>query len=406
MTGLSLAVVALTLVGVAVGRYPRLHMNRATIALVGATLLVLLGALSLEQAFAAIDLNTLALLLAMMILNGNLRLAGFLPLLTSKLITWAKTPRQLLAVVVVSSGVLSAVLLNDTIVLAFTPLVLEVTRSLRRNPLPYLVALVTSANIGSVATVIGNPQNMLIGLSSGIPFLAWCAKLFPVAAVGLLFVWLVVAWVYRREVSSDRFVLVTNPEVRIHRALLWKGLVATGGMVVALALDAPIPLAALGAAAFLLITRRLKAERVFREIDVSLLVFFASLFVVTHALETTGVAPRLFAWARPLAEGGIPAFTGQAALVSNLVSNVPAVLLFKPLVAALPHPESAWLALAMATTLAGNLTLMGSMANLIVAEIARGQRVELGFVEYLKAGVPITLLSLAWGVGWLMWRGT
>lgn len=396
-----LLLIAVTLVGVAVGRYPRLRMNRATIALVGATALVLSGAISLADAFGAVDLHTLALLLAMMILNGNLRLAGFLPLVTGVALRWAGSPRQLLALLVAVSGCLSAVFLNDTIVLVLTPLVLEVTARLRRNPIPYLVALVTAANVGSVATIVGNPQNMLIGLQSGISFAAFTAALAPLAIAGLVVVWAVVLLVYRAEFRAQALEGHVAIEAHLHRPLLAKGLAAAALMMVALFAGAQIALAALAAAAFLLVTRRLKPQRVFREIDVSLLVFFASLFVVTRALETAGFAGPLFDALEPVARHGLLALTAVAVLASNLVSNVPAVLLLRPAIASFPDPESAWLGLAMATTFAGNLTLLGSVANLIVAEIARDHRVHLGFREYLRAGVPITLLTLGLGVLWL-----
>ena len=176
---------------------------------------------------------------------------------------------------------------------------------------------------------------------------------------------------------------------------------ATAVMLVAFLAGAPIPLAALGAAAILLITRRIKPQRVFNEVDFSLLVFFSGLFIVTGAIEHSGLSERIFALGRPLATQGTAALTGVAVVLSNLVSNVPAVLLFRPFVPQLPDPSQAWLTLAMATTFAGNLTLLGSVANLIVAEIARNRGVELSFREYLKAGVPITLVSLILGVIWL-----
>jgi Na+/H+ antiporter NhaD/arsenite permease-like protein len=163
----------------------------------------------------------------------------------------------------------------------------------------------------------------------------------------------------------------------------------------------PIPLAALAAAALLLISRRTDPESVFREVDWSLLVFFAGLFIVTHSLETMGVGDRILAAAKPLAESSITALTVVAALLSNLVSNVPAVLLLRPILPSFSDPAQTWLTLAMATTLAGNLTLLGSVANLIVAEIAARRGIELGFNEYLRSGVAITLLSLATGVAWL-----
>ncbi len=394
-------VAALTLIGVAVGRWPWLRMNRATIALVGATVLVGTGMLTLPQAYAAVDWNTILLLFAMMVLNVNLRLAGFFHLVTSHIVQLARTPRRLLALIVIVSGVLSAIFLNDTLALMLTPLVLDLALALKRNPLPYLVALVTAANIGSVAAITGNPQNMLVGMASGIPFVDFTLALAPVALGGLVIICLIIPLVYRQEFAPGAFTETYRMESRQYRPLLRKSMLATALMLVALVAGAPIPLAALLAAALLLFTRRLKPERVFREIDWGLLVFFSALFVVTGAIETSGLGERLFALLRPWSDGGPASLSGVAVVLSNLVSNVPAVMLFRPVVPTLADPETAWLTLAMATTLAGNLTLLGSVANLIVAEIARHRGVQLGFVEYLKAGTPVAVLSLLLGILWL-----
>jgi Na+/H+ antiporter NhaD/arsenite permease-like protein len=295
------------------------------------------------------------------------------------------------------------VFLNDTIALMMTPLVLELALSLRRNPLPYLVALVTAANVGSVAAITGNPQNMLVGISSGISFVQFTAALAPVAVAGLAVIWLITVAVYRAEFSAVTLPSPVRTAVERDRPLLRKATLATGLMLVALVAGAPIPLAALAAAALLLISRRREPERVFEEIDWGLLVFFASLFVVTGAIETSGLGEKLFAWLRPWADGGPGKLTSVSLVLSNLVSNVPAVMLFRPIVPGLADPHTAWLTLAMATTLAGNLTLLGSVANLIVAEIAKRRDVHLTFTEYLKAGTPIAIVTLLLGVAWLSW---
>ncbi|HWA87411.1 MAG TPA: anion transporter [Opitutus sp.] len=394
-------VVAGTLVGVAIGRWPWLRMNRATIALVGATVLMAIGAIPLEEAFRAVDWNTIVLLFAMMVLNVNLRMAGFFHRVTSRIARLARTPRRLLALVIGVSGALSAIFLNDTIALMMTPLVLEMTCALRRNPLPYLVALVTAANVGSVAAITGNPQNMLVGMASGIPFVHFTAALAPIAIAGLFVIWAVVALVYRGEFTAealDHELMLSGDE---DPALLRKATIATGLMLAGLIAGAPIPLAALAAAAVLLVSRGRDPERVFGEIDWGLLVFFAALFVVTGAIETSGLGRDLFAWMRPWADGGPAKLTAVSVVLSNLVSNVPAVMLFRPVVPTLAQPQTAWLTLAMATTLAGNLTLLGSVANLIVAEIARRRNVRLSFIEYLKAGTPIAVFTLLIGVWWL-----
>jgi Na+/H+ antiporter NhaD/arsenite permease-like protein len=398
---LSVATIIATIIGVAVGRYPFLRMNRATIALTGATALIALGALTLEEAYAALDLDTLTLLFAMMILNVNLRRAGFFGVVGNWVIHNAHSSRQLLALIIVASGLLSAVFLNDTIVLVFTPLVLDICVTVNRRPIPYLVALVTAANIGSTATITGNPQNMIIGVASGIPFAQFTAYLGPVALVGLALIWLVIVVVYRQEFSAAHLAKEATVRVITEPPLLRKSLLATGIMVVGLVAGMAIPLAALVAAAVLLISRRIEPEGVFREVDWSLLVFFAGLFIATGALETLGVSAQLFAVMQPIAERGIVALTATGVVLSNLISNVPAVLLFRPFVPSFPAPTQTWLTLAMATTFAGNLTLLGSVANLIVAEIAKRRGVELGFGEYLRAGVPITLISLVVGVAYL-----
>jgi Na+/H+ antiporter NhaD/arsenite permease-like protein len=272
---------------------------------------------------------------------------------------------------------------------------------LRRNPIPYLLALATAANVGSVATITGNPQNMLIGMASGISYLTFLGYLLPVALVGMGIIWVVLVLLYRAEFTAVSLPPPSLPPPRLYRPLLRKSLLATGLMLVAFIVGVPIPLAALVAASILLVTRRLKPERVFRDIDWTLLVFFAGLFMVTGALETSGLSERLFAIVQPVAERGIGLLTAVALILSNTISNVPAVMLFRPLVPHFAEPQTTWLVLAMSTTLAGNLTLLGSVANLIVAESARAKGVKLTFSEYLWAGLPITLLSLLWGVLWL-----
>jgi len=334
----------------------------------------------------------------MMIINTNLRMAGFFDLAACRITRLAHTPRQLLTWLIVFSGVLSAIFLNDNIALMFTPLVIELTSTLKRNPVPYLVGLVSAANIGSTATIIGNPQNMIIGSSSHIPFLTFSGHLAPIAIMGLLISWVILVFVYRREFTPSPLTAEKPPDLQIYKPFLIKDAIATLLMIVALFIGAPISLAALSAAAFLLITRRINPTRVFRQLDGPLLVFFSGLFIVTGAIETTGSLGHLFSLARPLAQAGVASLAGVAAVLSNLVSNVPAVPLFRPLIPQFSNPQLSWLTLAMATTLAGILTLLGSVANLIVAESARKRGVNLSFVEYLKTGIPITLLNLSIGL--------
>jgi Na+/H+ antiporter NhaD/arsenite permease-like protein len=401
MNALRVAIVVVTLAGIALGGIPGLRMNRATIAVVGATLFVATGGLPLDQAYRAIDLNTIALLFGMMVLNANLRLAGFFDLVAGRLARHAHSPRALLGVIVLSAGVLSAIFLNDTIVLVFTPLVIQLARAGGLAPVPFLVALATAANVGSVATIIGNPQNMLVGVASGISFTRFLAVLAPVALVGLGLVWAVMSVLYRADLAP-RPVAARPPDARVYRPLLRKSVAATAVLLIALLAGITPPLAALIAASLLLVTRRLEPEHVFQEIDWGLLVFVSALFVVSRGAETTGISGALFGWLGTSVGAGLPGLAAVTAALSNVVSNVPAVLLLQPTIPTLPDPDRAWLTVAMSSTLAGNLTLLGSVANLIVAESARRAGVRLGFAEYLKAGVPITLATLALGTGWLL----
>lgn len=398
-TGVTLGIVIITYIGVALGRFPNLNMNRATIALVGAAALIATGMMTENEAIAALDIGTILLLASMMIINNNLRLAGFFGWVASRLLHLAHTPRALLAIVIVMAGVLSALFLNDTICLMFTPVVVDITQRLKRDPIPYLIGLATATNIGSTATITGNPQNLIIGQASGISYITFSAYLLPVALIGMGICWGVIVVVYRHEfVGRLEAIDLAPPE--IYQPLLVRSLVVVMGLLVAFLVGLPIVSAACIAAGTLLISR-VRPEKLL-EIDIGLLAFFGGLFVVTGAIEVTGLSADLFKAINPIIHGGIAPLSLATALLSNLVSNVPAVLLLRPEMATLANPQLGWLTLAMASTLAGNFTLLGSAANLIVAELAEKQGVKVSFMAYLKAGVPITLLTILVGVGWLM----
>ncbi len=398
---ITLAIVAVTYVGIAIGRWPLLRCNRATIALVGVGALVVARQVPFDELPALLDYDTLLLLFSMMVINANLKLAGFFGVAGRGLLRWARSPRILLAVEIAAVGLLSALFLNDTVCLMFTPFVLELVRALGRRPMPYLLALATAANVGSTATLTGNPQNMIVGIASGLSYLDFAVALTPVAVLGLGVVWLVLVRLYPDEFRPGRLERAALEPAPFNRPLLIKSLAVVAGLLIAFLAGAPVAEAAFLAACVLLISRRVRPQTVFAEFDWSLLVFFAALFVVSGSLERNGVTARLFALA-PLGEQvDVWNLSLITATLSNLVSNVPAVLLLKPVVAVLADPRAGWLTLAATSTLAGNLTLLGSVANLIVAEIALRHEVEITFWEYARAGVIITLLSLLLGVLWL-----
>jgi Na+/H+ antiporter NhaD/arsenite permease-like protein len=398
---ITLAIVSLTYLGIALGGFPRLSTNRTTVTLIGVGLLLVTRQIAFGQIGGFLDLNTLILLFGMMIINANLQLAGFFRWAGSFIFRWTRSPRGLLALITILTGILSALFLNDTICLMLTPLILDMTLAAKRNPIPYLIALATAANIGSVATLTGNPQNMIIGIASGISYLDFAAALTPIALLGLGSIWLVLVLLYPAEFRDRQFEQIKEPDLYIDHRLFIKSLLVTGGLLIAFLLGVPIALAAFIASCTLLITRRIKPEKILLAVDTELLVFFGALFIVTGAMETSGLSGRLFVIARPWLEGGAASLSAVTVILSNLISNVPAVLLLKPLIARFADPRPAWLTLAAASTLAGNLTLLGSVANLIVAEVAARRKVKLTFWEYTRAGVPITLISLVVGVVWL-----
>lgn len=398
---LTFIIILFALIGIATGSYPNFRMNRATIALVASTALIIIGAITLDQAFKAIDISTIVLIFSMMILNINLRLSGFFNIITSKIISFAKTPKQLLLLIIFSSGLLSSIFLNDTIVIIFTPLLISVVISLKRNPIPYLVALATSANVGSVATIVGNPQNMIVGILSKISFTQFALKLTPIALIGLAIIWIVIVLVYKSEFGNEKLSAGIEPEYRVYRPLLIKTTIILGIMLIAFNIGFPIALTALGGASLLLITRRIKPERVFLEIDWSLLIFFSGLFIITHTLNEYFIS-KYFQLNKSIFSGNMVFdLSLVSAALSNLISNVPAVLLISRALLKINNAENLWLTLAMSSTFAGNLTLLGSVANLIVAESAKRQGIKLGFMEYLKAGIPITIITMILGIIWL-----
>jgi Na+/H+ antiporter NhaD/arsenite permease-like protein len=399
---------SLTYLVIGLQRVPRLHIGRPAGAMLGAVAMVACGVLSFEEAKASLDLDTILFLLGMMIVLGYLELSGFFEVLERRIVGFATTPRALLLLVLGSSGVLSALFMNDTICLMLTPVVLRVTLRLGLPPVPYLVALATAANVGSACTIVGNPQNALIGVRSGIPLLRFTGALWPISALGLVAAALVLCVLYRREVGGARLAIPPPRQPQPVRPWLLVSALASGlGLVVALAGGAAPGAAAMAAGAAVILAGAARPSEALRRVDWSLLMLFGGLFVVMRGVEQAGLARAAVEGVAGMLEPGGPAVHARLAaavtLLSQAVSNVPAVMLFVPTLHAMP-PESAhgvWLALAAYSTLAGNLTILASVANLIVAEGARREGVEIGFVEYLKAGVPITLATLAIAWVWL-----
>ena len=401
-TAAAVTIFAATYLVMAIGKLPGYQLDRAGAALLGASLMIALGVVSLDEAYRAIDFDTITLLLGMMIVVANLRLSGFFRLVNNWVVMRAHHPFVLLMAIVLVTGSLSAFLVNDTICLVMTPLVLDLVSRLKRDPIPYLLAIPLASNVGSAATITGNPQNMIIGSLSHIPYGTFAAALWPVAAVGLALTALLIALFYRQEfLTGERLPTVSASPTRHHPALVIKAVLVTVAMMVFFFAGQPVAKVAIVGGALLLFTRRIKAEKVYREIDWPLLLMFAGLFIIVAALEANVLTPETIAAISKLDLETTPVLSAITAVLSNLVSNVPAVLVLKPFIAHSSDPQRSWLIVAMASTLAGNFTLIGSIANLIVAQRARAGGVTIGFWAYFKVGAPLTILSILFGVWWL-----
>ena len=385
----------------AIGRIPGLSIDRAGIALVGAGLMVASGALTLEDAYKAVDLDTITLLLGMMIVVASLRLSGFFAVANGWVMAHARRPLILLGAVVATSGVFSAFLVNDAICLVLAPLVLELTLALGRQPVPYLLAVAMASNVGSTATITGNPQNIMIGSFSHIPYTKFALALGPVALVGLIVTVVLIALFHRAEFAGAAQLEAPRPKVDANCVLMIRALLATLIMI-ALFFAGVVPAkAAIIIGGLLLLTRRMKSWRVYEEIDLSLLLMFAGLFIIVAGAQHALLSPDIIAAAGRLHLDQVPVLSTVTAVLSNLVSNVPAVLMLKPFVDALKDHDTAWLVIAMASTLAGNFTVLGSIANLIVVQRAAASGVVIGFWDYFRVGAPLTIITLAIGTLWL-----
>lgn len=408
LNGAIIAIFVTVYVGMFLGGLPRLKLDRSGVALLGAISVIGLGVMSTEQAAQSVDLPTVLLLFSFMVVSAQMRLGGFYTAVTRRVAALPLGRNALLAALIAVAGALSAIFSNDIICLAMTPVVARLCLQRRHNPVPFLVGLACAANIGSAATLIGNPQNMLIGSVLQLPFSNYSAQALPPVVLSLVVLWAWLVWGASADAQADRAPIAPSAPAQAETLPpfdAWqtaKGLaVATALMGVLLFTDWPREVAALVGAGVLLLSRRFHSSHVMGLIDWELLVLFMGLFVVNHAFATTGLAAHAVAW---LAGQGVqlgdpgPLFVAGVGL-SNLVSNVPAVMLL------LPHLQTpqAGVTLALVSTLAGNLLLVGSIANLIVVDLARREGIAIDWKAHARIGLPVTFATLGIVWGWLMW---
>lgn len=385
-----------------------LPLNRPAAALLGTVLMVALGVMTPEQAYHAVDYDTLVLLLGMMLISAYLFLAGFFDWAADWVLRRARSPQSLLLYLIFTSGVLSALLVNDIVCLMLTPLVVAVMVRGKLPLAPYLLALAMSANLGSVATLVGNPQNMIIGHLSHIPFLRFSTSLAPVAFAGLLIQYAVLRFGFRKVLSQTS---IQRPEAQpraLDRRLLTLTFSVLALVFAGFLAGLNLSWTALGGGALLMVLARRDTHPVLKLVDWHLLLFFAALFVVVAGLGGTGLPDEvyqnlrgMFGTSRASQAWNLAWFSEVG---SNIFSNVPFVLVAGQWMHNFVQPELMWKVLALTTTFAGNLTIVGSVANIIVVESARGQ-LEMGFWDYARYGIPVTILTSLAGMAILLLLG-
>ena len=390
-------ILTVTYIGIAFAWLPRVNIDRPAAAFIGGLLMVLFGIISFGEAVTAINFHILGLLLGMMMLIAGLQAVGFFNLVVVKSLSIADTPRRLLLLVVTATAVASAFFVNDAVVLLFTPIIVQTCRQRQVNPVPYLIAEAMASNIGSTATIVGNPQNMLIGITAGISFTRFFLYLLPVAAVATIVLIFLAYGFYRRD-FSHKFIAdsMTAPpyDVAAIKRLTPVLVMVLLSFFLSSYIRLEISLIALGGAALILVVGRVKPAVIIRSVDWVLLLFFAGLFVVIEGAHHAGV---LDVFTREIVVTpdfvGITSISVVSTIVSQVVSNVPLTMLVIPVIKNVPG-DTLWIALAAGSTLGGNLTIIGAVANIIVVEIAARDGVTIGFVEFLKIGVAVTVVTV------------
>ncbi|HEY2560501.1 MAG TPA: anion transporter [Caldimonas sp.] len=407
MSGITVAIFMVVYLGMVLGGLPFLQLDRTGVALLGAIALIGTEALSLEEAALAIHLPTVILLFAFMVLSAQMRLGGFYDWVTLRLAALPLAPPLLLGALIFATAGLAAVFSNDIVCLAIAPVLIDACRARRLDPVPFLLALACASNIGSAATLIGNPQNMLIGQTLQLSFAGYLRDAAVPVIAGLIATWALIVGQTRGRLSGQAAPSSASgarEEVTpLDRWQTWKGLLVAS-IIVACFLFAPWPreVVALTGAGVLLTSRKLHSRRMLGLVDWELLVLFMGLFVVNHALQKTGLPAAVVA---DLATHGLPLdhlgpLFGATLVLSNIVSNVPAVMLLLPSAAhSLAGPT-----LALVSTLAGNLFIVGSIANVIVIDAAARRGIAIDWRGHARIGVPVTLVTLAIAAGYLALR--
>lgn len=404
---IALVIFVITYIGIIFTQFPKVNIDRPSAAFFGAVFMIVFGILSLEEAVLAIDFNTIALLLGMMIIIATLELDGFFSLIAEKTISFSHTPMRLLIIIVFVTGIASAFLVNDAVVLLFTPVIIGICRSARINPVPFLIAEILASNAGSVMTMTGNPQNMLIGINSGMTYGKFLVTLLPVSVISMIIIVMAVRFIYPSVFRDKTHFEYHETNFGYDYASMKTSVPIFAGVVIMFfvshLMNLSIPVIALIGGALILLFGKIRPSKIIREVDWVLLLFFASLFVVVHAVEKTGWLNWLME--EPLLTADVHSIAvlhGLSLFGSQVVSNVPFTIVMLPLMKT-ANSDLLWIVLASASTLAGNATIIGAMANLIVIESADKYGMKIKFREFAKSGLIVTAITMILSMLYFIW---
>ena len=404
---LIIAVFLLVYVAMGMGQVPGFKVDRTGAAIVGALVLMAAGRIAPQAAWDAIDYRTLGLLFGLMVVSAAFVVSGFYAWAAHRVASLAVSPPVLLAILIAVAGLLSAVLTNDVVVVAMTPLLVAITLSRGLNPVPFLLGFCFAANAGSAGTIIGSPQNMIAAQGLGISFNGFLRIAAIPALLSLPIVWAIVALLYRGRWRSATAGAVQAPPPT-DRWETAKAAVVTLGVVLAFVLtDWPKELVALGAAAMLLVNRTISSSDMLGKVDGNLLLLLMGLFIVNAAMAATGLPQRLLGELRSAGVDLDQPLTVFAVIcvLSNLVGNNPAVMLLIPYLGGSGDREALGAALALGTGFSSNMIIFGSLAGIIVVEQAKAKGVTISFREFARAGVPVALVCMATAAVWIALLG-
>lgn len=393
---LGLIIFIITYIGIIFTRLPKVNIDRPSAAFTGAVAMIVFGVISFEDAIKSIDFNTITLLLGMMIIVSTLKIEGFFSLIASKTISYSHSRNKLLIIIVFITGIASAFLVNDAVVLLFTPIIISICRKTNLNPIPYLIAEILSSNIGSTMTITGNPQNMLIGISSNISYVDFLIKLLPISLIGMIIIVFVVKLFYRKhfqDKSTLEFITDYQYDFNKMRISVLIFLLVILGFFFGKILSLSIPIIALIGASLILLFGKAKPSSVIKDVDWVLLLFFACLFILVSSIQSLGLLDRFINIELNENLSSIIGLHTLSLVMSQILSNVPYTVLMTPLMEVVNN-ENLWLALASSATLAGNATIIGAMANLIVIESSEKENVKISFWEFFKIGIITTIITL------------